>query len=739
MGKSQKTLGISAPSQLLSRFYTYFAPLFLLFVVFAAIEYYTDLRLSRGSLKNNETQYVKLADNAITDEVNSVVLDMIFLSKLNEVWDVLDSPEDEYGWLSLAQEILYFSEKKETYEQIKIIDAKGNELIRVNYGDGHPYIVDRASLQNQIDKSYFGKAFGMNIGGIYMSSFESNNDARDNVSQTRPVIRFATPLYASAGKSGILMVSLHADVILNSLTRGAGEISDHVALVNSNGAWLGPPLPARNNQEEQHNFVERYPLAWAEISRKTRGTIHNEDGLFTFDTFVPSSSFSDVYSENNDSATTRKKRQDTSVTQQWKIISHVSPKTLNAHWDTYFHSHWQLYTIVTILIMAISYFLAQSSVRRKSIQEHNEYERRFLSTLENINLAALRINDEGTVLFANPFLLNLLSLKQHELLSKNWFDFIAEDQRPRVQSLYLKMISGHSPPQSTETCLLTQDGGRKYVSWNNTLTHDPSTNVAMLTCIGTDISEQKRLKEEVDARNREIARNQALTAIGEMSSMIAHDLRNPLSSIKMTLQILSKHVNENFSSQSEELSSIALNQVNYMEEIMRDMLQYAKPDAITPDWVCVNDVLNTAINTVQKAVKEFNGDVITLYASHLPRIHADKIKLCQAFSNLLMNALQAAADTGNQPSIVVRTELGYEQGIPLIKIKICDNGPGIDDSNLDKIFDPFFTTRAQGTGLGLPIVKRIIDQHHGKICLEKMHSGNGTCCFVELPTGPIDS
>lgn len=301
------------------------------------------------------------------------------------------------------------------------------------------------------------------------------------------------------------------------------------------------------------------------------------------------------------------------------------------------------------------------------------------------------------------------------------------------------MINGSTPPLATETCLLTQSGKKKYVSWNNTLSHDPRTNITTLTCIGTDISEQKRLQDEVDARNREIARTQALSTIGEMSSMIAHDLRNPLSSIKMTLQILGKHAAPDFTSQSAELSSIALNQVNYMEEIMKDMLQYAKPDAINPDWLCMNDIIDSSINTIQKSIKEHEGNVITLYASHLPRIHADAVKLCQVFTNLIMNALQAASSIGIQPSIVIRTELEYENNVPLIKVKICDNGPGIDDETQEKIFDPFFTTRAQGTGLGLPIVKRIIDQHKGSIRLEKMHSGSGTCCYVLFPTGPIAS
>ncbi len=96
----------------------------------------------------------------------------------------------------------------------------------------------------------------------------------------------------------------------------------------------------------------------------------------------------------------------------------------------------------------------------------------------------------------------------------------------------------------------------------------------------------------------------ALAAMGKMASMIAHDLRNPLSSVKMTLQILGKQTGIESNAEIDELRSIALEQIRYMEDILSDMLTYSKPDALKPDWITIDRVINLAINISQRRIDE---------------------------------------------------------------------------------------------------------------------------------------
>lgn len=251
-----------------------------------------------------------------------------------------------------------------------------------------------------------------------------------------------------------------------------------------------------------------------------------------------------------------------------------------------------------------------------------------------------------------------------------------------------------------------------------------------------DITDRKRLEQQVAERNREIARTQTLAAIGQMAYMVAHDLRNPLSSIKMALQIFGKDPASGWSKEERELRQIALEQVHYMEEMLVDLLSYSRPGSLGLEWLTLDKVLDSAILLVQREVDEHRVQVTTHYQSGLPTVHADASKLRQAFSNLISNAVQATEGVADRVrKITVSTRLHLAADGPQVRVSIWDNGCGINPEQRQKLFEPFFTTRAKGTGLGLAIVKQIIDQHHGHVTLEPADQG-GTCAIVSLPTGP---
>jgi len=253
-----------------------------------------------------------------------------------------------------------------------------------------------------------------------------------------------------------------------------------------------------------------------------------------------------------------------------------------------------------------------------------------------------------------------------------------------------------------------------------------------------DITEHKRLEEQVIEHNREMSESQALAAMGRAASMIAHDLRNPLSSIKMGLQILSRSPTRGSAAAEQELLEIAQGQVRYMEEVLSDLLSYSLPDALKPQWLSMDKLLDTALMLSQKEIQERRVQVTTHYQPGLPPLYGDANKLRQALTNLIVNGAQAADIVeASNPTLVVdaRLSLGAADR-PAIQIEICDNGCGIPAAHADRVFEPFFTTRAQGTGLGLSIAKRIIDQHKGSIRLQPEHP-RGTRVTVVLPLDAV--
>lgn len=211
------------------------------------------------------------------------------------------------------------------------------------------------------------------------------------------------------------------------------------------------------------------------------------------------------------------------------------------------------------------------------------------------------------------------------------------------------------------------------------------------------------MEAEIEHQNHELAHSETMAAMGRMASMIAHDLRNPLSSVKMTLQILEKKVGIKINAETQELCQISLEQIRYMEEILSDMLSYSRPDALNPEWITIDKVIEMAISISQRRQEEQDIALHTKYHSGLPTIYADATKLRQVFSNLISNAFQATQDSENaRVDIEAMIELGING--TSIRIDICDNGCGISDEARNNIFEPFYTTRAKGTGLGLAII-----------------------------------
>ena len=226
---------------------------------------------------------------------------------------------------------------------------------------------------------------------------------------------------------------------------------------------------------------------------------------------------------------------------------------------------------------------------------------------------------------------------------------------------------------------------------------------------------------------REMARNEELATMGRMSVMIAHDLRNALSTVKMNLQILNTHVDDpDLLGQIE----IALAQVLHMENILRDLMSYTKPDRMQSDWQDTCNMLDTCTAAVLPNAHSLDITIKQTYSTGIPAIYCDRTKILQAIQNLLHNAIQAVEQGGE---VDLQAEIDFSKGQHAIIIKVVDNGHGIDAEILDTLFEPFTTTRTKGTGLGLAIVHRIVEQHGGEAWARNRDDGQGAEFGLRLP------
>lgn len=339
-------------------------------------------------------------------------------------------------------------------------------------------------------------------------------------------------------------------------------------------------------------------------------------------------------------------------------------------------------------------------------------------------------NDQGLIEYVNPKFTEVSGYVPKEVLGQNPRILKSgETSQAEYKDLWSTVINGGEWRGEFHN---RRKNGELY--WEGAIISGIRNTEGQIThflAVKEDISERKRLEAEVEQQHRDLARSEVLAAMGRMASMIAHDLRNPLSSVKMTLQILGKQLDKSADTEVKELCNTSLDQIRYMEEILSDMLTYSRPGALKLEWLTIDKIIDMAISLSQRSIDEYKIKLITNYHPGLPTLYADATKLRQVFSNLISNAAQATKlNDSPMVAIDVMLELGMEG--TAIRIEICDNGCGISEAEREKIFEPFFTTRAKGTGLGLAIVKRILDQHQAKISVTE-NTPAGSCVTVVVP------
>jgi len=238
---------------------------------------------------------------------------------------------------------------------------------------------------------------------------------------------------------------------------------------------------------------------------------------------------------------------------------------------------------------------------------------------------------------------------------------------------------------------------------------------------GEKIIEQRaeeRLKLEEKLRQAE-----HLSAIGEMTAGVSHEIRNPLGIIKSSAQLLKRKMAKLDAEST--IPDIIVEESGRLDKIITDFLNFAKPRIPDLRPCVVEDIIEKNLAYLNSQIEEKNLNISKDIAQNLPEIMADNAMLYQAFLNILLNAFQSLEDNG---CLTIKTV--YNSGN--IIINFIDNGEGIKEDFLKKIWTPFFTSKDSGTGLGLGIVKNIIEAHNGTITISNAKP-NGTNVEMILP------
>lgn len=256
---------------------------------------------------------------------------------------------------------------------------------------------------------------------------------------------------------------------------------------------------------------------------------------------------------------------------------------------------------------------------------------------------------------------------------------------------------------------------------------DDKSQIIGAVLVFDDLSEQRAMEEERQRLDR-------LALLGEMTAVIAHELRNPLASISSGIQYLLQQTSLN--DPSREPLNLIFKESGRLNQLLEDILEMSRTPRIKLTEHSVTDILDDVLTRLQATAALHQVRIICDYDSNTPTIRCDPLRIDQAVSNLLINAIQAMPEGG---TLTIRTwgETGAVNGsngarhYELI-VEIRDTGPGIPASIMPRLFSPFFTTKDSGTGLGLTITQRIISEHGGEVTVRSAE-GQGATFMIRLP------
>ncbi len=236
---------------------------------------------------------------------------------------------------------------------------------------------------------------------------------------------------------------------------------------------------------------------------------------------------------------------------------------------------------------------------------------------------------------------------------------------------------------------------------------------------------------ELQSARKEVIQSERLAAVGELAAGVAHELRNPLTSVKLLLQHAARQpVGSRI---EDDQLNLILEEVRRMETTIQGLLDFSRTPSLNHIQHDLRETLQRSLNLADGRVRQAGLQLRTLLSDTPLWVNGDAEQLNQVFVNLLLNAIEATPAGG---LINVSASALPESG--MIRVSVSDTGPGIAPEIMGRLFEPFATTRAKGTGLGLPICHRIVTEHKGSITVENMEQG-GARLIVELPAAGIAS
>ncbi len=354
-----------------------------------------------------------------------------------------------------------------------------------------------------------------------------------------------------------------------------------------------------------------------------------------------------------------------------------------------------------------------------ALQELRAHHEDLISSLQD---GVILLDPEGRIVSINPAAEELTGFSRSQVV-KRTIGEIFPPPAP-LASLLAKTVAVGRSHGDFDAPLIRADGGRLTVSAVASLISDPHGETRGVVLVLRDLSRIRELAGQEGRSNR-------LAALGVLAAGVAHEVRNPLVGIRAAAQLLEGE--PSFPPNLREFTGVIIRQVDRLNRLVEDLLTVAGPRLLRLQPCNIHQVLEEALRLQDADMSAAGVRVVRQYDPEVPAVKGDQDRLLQVFLNLIRNGAEAMPGGGE---LVVRSR--FERVAPqcggraAAVLEVADHGPGIPPEVEGQLFNPFFTTKDGGTGLGLPISLRIVEEHGGTVEVQSLQ-GEGTTFRVLLP------
>jgi PAS domain S-box-containing protein len=397
----------------------------------------------------------------------------------------------------------------------------------------------------------------------------------------------------------------------------------------------------------------------------------------------------------------------------WGQISLVSISILFTVYQWMVH-HRPLYTIDFFIFTLIAWLVGWQYDRARFFEKKARASEDSYKQLLDAMPETIFIYRDNLILYGNKAALAMVGASSlDEVIGRSVYEFLDQEYVERLQER-IKLIKKEKRPLTNLEYKLKRLDGSKFFFEASPLLIVYGGKDSILV-VGKDITERR---EQTD---RLLQKSEKLALLGQMAAGIAHEIRNPLTSIKGFIQLF-KH-----NQLKEEYYDIVLSELDRINDIVGEFLVLAKPTAAVFTELDVKTLIRDVVTLFNTQSIMSNAQIFVEFDGELPKVNGEENQLKQVFLNLLKNAVEAMPNGGNI-DVKVRVE---EEG--KISVRVSDQGVGIPEERLPTLGEPFYTTKEKGTGLGLMTCFKIIESHNGEL---KIYSevGKGTTVEVTMPS-----